>query len=154
MHHLSKFTQPPTSNGGSVQPAYGERAVAILNTGVTAIALTGDVFKQPPDAAGNASSNDFQGWVEIEFDADGDDIMLLAGKTASALTPSFAANAGSAPGSVGRIVYNSKATGQPPRRICFVSGAKAGENDALFAISRTGAATLRYRVVSSIAGSR
>lgn len=142
------WTQPPVPNGGAALPAYGERAVAILNTGVTSINLTGDVFQQAPDGAGNASTNDFLGDVEIELDADGDDIMVLCGP--AALTPSFAANSGSNPNNVGRVIYNSKATGQVPRRIWFRAGNKAGECNVLSAISRTGAATLRYRVVSAV----
>jgi hypothetical protein len=154
MRHLDRFTQPPTKNGGSVSPALGERAVAVTNGAVTTILFTGDIFLQPPDSAGNAATADFHGYVEVELDADGDDIMIVAGKKGSALTPAFAANSGSNPGNVGRTIYNSVATGQPPRRIWFVAGSQAGENDSLFAISRTGAATLRYRVISSIPGTR
>jgi hypothetical protein len=154
MNHLSRFTQPPTANGTTSQPALGERAVAVTQSAVVTILLTGDVFTQPPDGSGNASTADFHGWVELEFDADGDDIMILAGAKGSALTPSFAADSTSSPDNVGRIVYNAKATGGRTRRICFVSGSKAGENDSLFAISRTTSAVLRYRVVSAIPGAR
>ena len=145
------FVQPPRPQGISATPAYGERAVACTTT-VSHISLTGDVFLQPPDAAGNSATDDFIGWVQIEFDADGDDIMVLSGP--GNLTPSFSSTNSSTPTGVGRTIYNSKGTGQPPRRIWFESGNKTTSDNVLSAVTRTTNATLRYRVVSSIPGAR
>ena len=84
------YVPPPQVNGSSLaagkQTNAGCRAVAVTAVAVE-VKLTGDIFLQPPDAAGNQATNDMTDSVIVRVKSDGDDLCVLFAGSGLALTP-------------------------------------------------------------------
>lgn len=157
-----RYAAPPMLNGSTytVPEPFGQRAKAVTNASVTEIALTGDIFLQPPDAGGNVAKGDYRGDVVVELEADGDDIAWVVGPAGGgAAGPTFKGSTGAPAFAAGNataaaVLFNTRTVGRPPYRYTFTAGGVDHRHDSIYAISRAGAAVLRYRVISGIPGAR
>lgn len=139
------YIPPPRVNGSSLTPRtpYGTRAAACDQTAVVEVALTGDVVLQPPDAGGNAATNDLTDALLLRVQADGDDIIVLFGAKAATLTPSFAATGASA--SVGEVIIKGT--------YCdYMISPKVDKS--MYIRARTTGAIVHYRISSPLGDAR
>jgi hypothetical protein len=164
---MTRFVAPPLppGAGGASQFSvkYGNVGGTYNFASTTACsehALTGVVFLAYPDGGNNQAASDFVGDVNVEIEADADDICVifgpsgggtagptynggLSGAAAGAVLPSFSA------GGAGTIVYNAKGASVPPRRWTLAAGARDARHNSIYIISRTTTAQLRLRVIST-----
>jgi hypothetical protein len=142
------FYLPPTTNGATLTPKLptGERAFLLTNA-AQEVALSGDIFRAMPDAAGTAATNDFMGHVLVEFFADGDDLCILFGAAAAGLTPDPAAHSASNPANACDVVPANT-------RQRWMLSTKSQPSMYVRSRAGTAGAKVRYRVVSPLPGAR
>lgn len=149
---MSKFFEwlacslPPTVNGATLaqKDPRGQRAVAVTAV-ASEVVLSGDIFLQPKDGGGNQGGVDMSLSVRVRFTADGDDLCLIFGAKGAGLTPDPAAVTGSTPANVCGVIF--KGTSED----YYVS---PKSQPSVYVRGRTGAATMRYRVIGSLSDQR